>query len=138
MLLRSCLLCDFAQVRNGLLYVVGGGITRLWRDEFPAPMGASLAIVFELHQQEVGRPHELAVQVMGPDGENVASVVAGFNAAALELELGEGLVVPVSLDLRDAGLTKHGGHVVNVAVDGTHLGESRFWVLTQGRVGSMP
>jgi hypothetical protein len=128
MQLRGCLLCNFAEVRDGMLYVVGGCITRLWRDELPAEMGASLALVFELHQQELERPHELNVQVMGPDGEQVGTAVGAFNAGGVALEPGEGVLVPVALDMRSGGITVYGGYVVNVAVDGTHLGESRFWV----------
>lgn len=49
MQLASAILCDFAQVREGLLFVSGGGITRIWRETFPAAAGVSLALVFEAH-----------------------------------------------------------------------------------------
>ena len=38
-------ICDFAQVREGLLSVISAGINRLWRPQYPAPMGAMLALI---------------------------------------------------------------------------------------------
>ena len=43
--IRVATLCDFAQVREGLLFVSSAGITRVYRESFPAPIGVMLALV---------------------------------------------------------------------------------------------
>jgi hypothetical protein len=45
MQVTSMILADFAIARDGVLNVVGGGINRLARSEFPARMEASLALM---------------------------------------------------------------------------------------------
>jgi len=39
MKLEAALLCDFAEVREGLLFVVAGGITRVARASLPDRLG---------------------------------------------------------------------------------------------------
>jgi hypothetical protein len=115
------LLCDFASVREGLLFVVGGGITRIGRAQYPAPLGCSVALLAELHQMELPRPHELELRVVGPDGENVANIKAGFQATGpADLDIGENLPIPVVADLRNAGLSKPGRYNIEASVDGSH------------------
>lgn len=119
MQVASALLCDAASVREGLLFVMGGGITRLWRENFPAPMAVELAVVLELRQSELSRPHEIEVIVQGEDGGRVAHVKGGVQAAG-DLEFGETLLVPIILSLRDAGLPREGRYDIEIAVDGNH------------------
>ena len=38
MTISTAILCDFAEVRDNLLFVVAGGVTRLFRAEWPGPM----------------------------------------------------------------------------------------------------
>jgi hypothetical protein len=115
------ILCDFASVREGLLFVVGGGITRVRRAHYPAPFGCSVALLVELHQMELPRPHELELRVVGPDGENVASIKGGFQASGpVDLDIGENLPIPVVVDLRGAELAKPGRYNVEASIDGSH------------------
>jgi hypothetical protein len=115
------LLCDFASVREGLLFVVGGGITRVRRPHYPAALGCSVALLVELHQMELTRPHELEVRVVGPDGEDVGTIKAGFQTAPMtDLDIGENLPIPVVLDLRAATLPKPGRYNVEASIDGGH------------------
>jgi hypothetical protein len=114
------LLCDYASIREGLLFVVGGGVTRIRRTEYPAPFGCSVALLVELHQMELARPHELELRVLGPDGENIASLKGGFQAMGEDLDVGENLPIPVALDLRNAALPKPGRYNIEASVDGSH------------------
>ncbi len=109
-----------------MLFVTGGGVKRIWRSQYPAPLGVSLAMVFEVHQMELPYPHEVAIRVMGPDGQEVATVQAGFSAGA-DLEVGEELLVPLALDLRNVLLPAAGAYSVEIAVDGTHQSTLQFW-----------
>lgn len=129
----TALICDFASVRDGLLNVVGGGVTRIWRESFPAPLNICLALVFELHQMELDRSHQLVVQIMGEDGAQVAMVEAGFQTGKSPgIHVGEELIVPVALDLRNAGLPNPGAYSVEVGVDGTHQRTLQLWAATGG------
>jgi hypothetical protein len=115
------LLCDFASVREGLLFVVGGGVTRIRRPQYPAPLGCSVALLVELHQMELPRPHELELRVVGPDGEDVASIKAGFQTTGeTDLDVGENMLIPVVADLRNAALPKPGRYNVEASIDGAH------------------
>lgn len=120
MKITTGLLCDFASVREGLLFVVGGGVTRIRRAQYPAAFGCSVALLVELHQMELSRPHELELRVLGPDGEDVANVKAGFQARGTDLDIGENLPVPVVLDLRNAALEKPGRYSIEASIDGGH------------------
>lgn len=124
----TALLCDFAQVRDSLLFVNGGGITRLWRTSYPAPMNVSLALVFEVHQMELPHPHQVSIRVMGPDGQQIAFVEGAFNTSpSSSLEIGEHLVAPLALDLRNVALPVQGEYSIEIAVDGTHQETLQFW-----------
>lgn len=128
MQVSAAILCDFASVRENLITIVGGGVTRVIRPEFPAPMGVALALVLELHQMELGKPHELEVLVQGQDGEQVASIVGGFNLGRAQAEPGETVLAPMPFDLRNVGVPAPGVYSIEVAVDGTHQRTLRFSV----------
>lgn len=133
----TALLCDFAIVREGLLHVISGGVTRLWRDQYPAALGCSLALVFEVHPMELGRPHELEVRVLGEDGAEIATVQGGFQTApGPDTKAGESMVVPMAFDIRGAGLPGPGGYSIEISVDGTHHRTLSFW--SQPRGGQAP
>ena len=120
MQVAAAILCDHASVREGLLIVVGGGITRLGRNTFPAPLNLGLALLLELHQVELARPHELEVLIQDQDGGEVARIRGGFNVGEADLHLGESLLVPMAFDLRGVGISGPGPYAVEISVDGTH------------------
>lgn len=128
----TALLCDFAQVRDNVLFVVAGGVTRMWRQQLPAPMAVCLALVIEQDQFEMRRQHELQVIVVDQDGDQLADVTGGFQVGGGELEAGDNVSVPVALDLRSVGLRAYGPHEVRVYVDGQHRRTLQF------RVNSRP
>ncbi len=115
----AAFLCDYASVREGLLHVLGGGITRVWRDEFPSPLGVGLAIVFELHRMELGRPHEVHIEIRDEDGGALAEIRGGFGADATPaMRPHEGILVPFAIGLHGLPVQKHGDYEATIAVDG--------------------
>lgn len=87
----------------------------------------SVAMLLELHRQELNRPHELSITVMGEDGQSVAEVKGGFQAPANpNLEVHEGLLVPMTLDLRAAAIPAAGAYTVDISIDGEHRRSLRF------------
>ena len=132
MQLSAAVLCDFASVREGLLMIIGGGVTNLWRDELPAPMGCSVALLLALHPMEFGRPHEIEVLVQDEDGRQIAHVQGGFTAGTDDVTPGDHLNVPLALDLRNVVIDNYGRFAVNIGIDGTHQAAVTF------RVGAHP
>lgn len=131
MQVSTALLCDAASVREGLLFVLGGGITRLTRAELPAPMNVALALTISVHRMEIGRPHELAIDVISEDGVKAAEVRGAFQVPEAPSSLGvhEQLLVPVVLPFTNVPLPKHGDYSIEVSVDGHHERSIPFRVI---------
>jgi hypothetical protein len=73
MRIDTCLLCDAATVREGLLNILGGGITHAVRQEYPAPLGMSLAMRIMVHSTEITGPHRIEVMLNDEDGQRVTN-----------------------------------------------------------------
>jgi hypothetical protein len=111
----TALLCDYAQVRDGLLFIMSGAVTRLNRSELPAPLGVFLALTFSMNLEEIGRLHEVRVVVSDDDGR-LAEARGGMQAQA-RVEIGEELLVPVALDLRPVALRRYGEVRFEISAD---------------------
>lgn len=61
-------LCNYAQVDQGLLTMVGGGISSLGRPAYPAPMGAFFVLGAVQRPVEVETKSTLSVTVVQLDG----------------------------------------------------------------------
>ena len=59
--LRANILCDFAQVRDGVLIVASGGITRISAPAVPFRHLLHLAFIIEVGPDELDQVHELRV-----------------------------------------------------------------------------
>ena len=106
------------QVREGLLFIVAGGITRLRRPSYPAALGAGLAVVIELEQMEAESPHQFALVIVGEDGEEVGRVEAEIQVGDREgAYAGENVQVPLGVDMSGASLPKAGAYELHVYVD---------------------
>jgi hypothetical protein len=123
----TALLCDLAQVRDGLLYVLSGGVTRVLREAYPSQMGVSYALVLELDRIEAERPHQVEIVAVGEDGEEAARLEANVQIGATSARPGEGILVPFALDLRTVPLPKPGAYELRVYVDGSHRRTTQFW-----------
>jgi len=141
----SAILCDFASVRENLLNVMSGGITRLWRPELPGPMGFCVAMMIEVPPEHHAFPHELTVEILDPNGKMIAKVAGGFQLAPRTSEShdpGESGFVPIAIDLRIAQVHVAGWHTVRVATDGKSVESPlKFKVINAappGRSGTPP
>ena len=130
MQVTTALLCDFAQVRANMLFVLSGGITRLNRPAWPASMQCSLALMIEMHPTESARPHELEVIIQGQDGERIGEVAGAFQldveTQPLDLDVGESLHLPVALNLAGIGVPKPGPYSIELLIDGAHVRTLHF------------
>lgn len=125
----SGLLCDAASVREGLLHVLGAGITRLWRPVTPAPLNVTLATVARMDEGDLDRPHEINFDIRATDGLVAHGVGALQTARPNRLEEGERVIVPFVNDLRNASTPFMGRHTISLSADGVFAFEIEFWVL---------
>ncbi|MGD0746747.1 MAG: hypothetical protein ABSB68_02925 [Acidimicrobiales bacterium] len=127
---KAGFICDAATVREGLLHVLGGAITRLWRPTMPAPLGVTFAMVLSISENELDIPHQLLFTVNGPDGV-IGSGMSGFLAPRPDrLEEGEDVLAPVVFPI-PLLTNAYGRHSIGVSIDNEPAGRelSCFWVL---------
>ena len=122
----TALLCDKAHARDGLLYVIGGGITRVWRAEYPAPAGVELALMIELHRTEAKRPHQIDIELVGEDGAVLFELGGAFQTAADHLKAWDTQLVPFVVNLAGVPLTDVGPYNLEISIDGNHQSTIRF------------
>lgn len=119
--ISAAFLCDFAEVREGLLMAVGGGVTRLWRDQYPASIGASLAMLVDLAPSDLNVQHEITAAIQGPD-QPVGELKVQFQTGGgPDLQAGESAVAPLAIDLRPVQLPGPGSYSINITIDGVFI-----------------
>jgi hypothetical protein len=124
----TALLCDYAQVREGLLFVSSGGITRVRRAAFPAHLGAAFAAVLQLDAIEAERPHQFELVVVDEDGGEIARVDAEIVVGDLStVHPGEMVQVPLAIDLHFMTLPRPGAYELRLYVAGEHRRTVQFW-----------
>ena len=118
----SALLCDAATVREGLLHILGGGITRLHRGEFPAPMQVTLVVQVVLTPTEIQFAHDVSARIQTEDGDVVVQVNGHLDAGEPNpmLEPGESVILPLVMPLHGVVLPSSGGYSIEVSVDEVH------------------
>jgi hypothetical protein len=116
----TALLCDWATVREGLLHILGGGITRIWRSEFPAPLGACLAVRVALHPTEATGQHEIQVLLLGEDGSEVARIDGQFSVSEGDTAPGEEVAMAIPMPMPAVGIEKPGAYSFEILIDGIH------------------
>lgn len=129
MRLTTALLCDYAQVRNGLLYVVAGGVNQLLRSTFPAPMNVALALVIEMDGFERQVEHSIAVHIVDPDGKQLASGQGLMRPRAGTQPITARAQLPHVFDLRSVKVPGPGAFDVKVYVDDAHQVDVGFQVV---------
>lgn len=121
MRIDCALLCDSVTIREGLLHILGGGITRVNRENFPAPLNLALALRIMVHPTEADRTHELKVLLLAQDGARVAElgIQFGINDPAA-LEPTEEASLPIALSLHTIPLQHEGPYNFELIIDGIH------------------
>ena len=95
----TLLLCDDAEVHNGRLYLMGGGLTWIWAN-FPTPMG--VAGLFDLDPEELGREIQVSIRIFKEDGTPALGSDDGGNP--FEYGFSDKIVTPASDSTHDAEL----------------------------------
>lgn len=118
--LTNALLCDFAQVREGLLFVLSGGITRCYRADLPAGLGVCLAAVLELDRFEAETTHDLRVVIVDEDGQQLAEIAGQIQVRPNQLLFNENVALPIAFDLRAVPVERYGPVEVRIYTNGEH------------------
>lgn len=123
MRIDCALLCDAATVREGLLHILGGGVTQIGRPEYPAPVGLTLALRVAVHPTETDSAHRLEAQLVDFDGGHVIDIEVEFAPGANQDQAGFGDEIGVNIPLAfppQAVLESPGRYSVEILIDGIH------------------
>ena len=116
--LTTVLLCDHAQVREGLLFVHSGGVSRVIPSTYPASIRVHLAMVVHVPASDVTASHTIDLRFKYPDS---AEVIATAQIALQLHEIqgaypGEGINVPQVIDLSMIPFPRPGQVDVQVSI----------------------
>lgn len=125
------MLADHATVREGLLHVLGGGITRLFRDPLPAPMGVVVAIMLQPADfADLATQHRLEVIITRASDEGDTAVAkAVMTLDATGPDAGPLPAIPVVVPLQGVPITATGVHKIMIDLDGEAAEVIEFEVL---------
>lgn len=129
--LNALILCDFAQIREGLLFVQSGGLTRLVTATFPAQFACHVAALVYLPPHEAGEAHDMVIKAKSAD---TATLVATVKVSMHEtpppagLAPGEGRQVPIVVPLSAVSFPSPGEYDLHVEIDDEFAGELSFRV----------
>jgi hypothetical protein len=130
--LDFALLADSAQVSQGKTYVLGGGVSILWRSQFPAALNVVLVVQLAYHRSEVDTQHVLRVKVVDADGASVIPEVQAtiqLGPAAPGAPSNVPLTVPLVLAFPPApSLQAAGAYAVDLLLDDRHVKSLAFAV----------
>ena len=124
-------LCDYAQVRESLLFVASGGVSRVVIAPFPAHIRLYLALVMHVPAGLVDQAHRITARIKYPD---LAELIANIDVA-VQLDHvrgsfpGEGVNVPHALDMSSIPFPRPGQVDVQVSINDQPAGDLSFWLL---------
>ena len=130
--LDALVLCDFAQVREGLLFVQSGGLTRFATSTLPVTFNCHVATLIYLPPDEAADSHAVLMRIKhAPTATVVATVKVAIHASdvSTRLEPGEGRLVPIVVPLSNVTFRAAGEHDLQVEVDDHLAGDLSFRVL---------
>jgi len=128
--IAAAILCDAATVREGLLHMLGGPITRLYRPGVPAPLGVALASIIEMERDDLDVPHELNMILSNSTGQIAQATGALQLGTPPKMEADEIALAPFVMPLQMVGTGSFGRHAITLTLDVDACSrEMVFWVL---------
>ena len=117
--LRAALLCEAASTRDGLLFVLGGGIDHWAPPAYPAGLRLTLGVVIEADDRDQGSEHALAIDILDQEAERIGGITAGFQFDGLGP--GETTKLAFAVPLEGVAIPEYGDYEVRLLVDGDTL-----------------
>ena len=116
------MLAETVQVREGLAFVLGGGIDTLTAPQLPVTLNAAVLVRLLLHRTESDRAHVVEARVLDQDGAQLAQLHSHVHAHVGEdLPLGWDVPMLVNFTIANLQLPSATPYSVEVLVDGIHL-----------------
>jgi hypothetical protein len=129
MKLDWAMLADAAQVRDGVAYVIGGGIDTVNTPSLPAVFNAAILLRFLLHRLETDRPHVVELRINDEDGKELAKAQGTFFASASpDTPVGWDIPAVFALNIAGLPLAKDCRYAVEILADGGYLKTLNFRV----------
>src|SRR4051794_2280925 len=122
--LDYALLADAAQVSDGKAYILGGGVSILWRPDLPAPLHFVVVGQLAYHRSEANTEHDIRFQVNDADGNALFPEMQG------QIGVGEPPNLPASVPLAAPFvigfppapvLQRAGPYAVEILLDNRHI-----------------
>ena len=115
------MLADSAQASEGKVYILGGGIDKIFAKAFPTthPQMA-LALKLKLDSSECEREHALEIELWDADGNPAGPKLSAKFEAPRE-DLGRPSYVQLVLNIVGQTFKAAGDYAFKVLVDGQHL-----------------
>lgn len=130
--LHYAMLADAAQVSEGKTYILGGGVSILWRSEFPAPLAFTIVCQFTYERTEAETDHEIRFVIMDADGNRLLpDIQGGFHLGppGPHIPSNVPLVVPLVIGLPPMPvLQRPGAYQVQILLDNRHMDTLPFAV----------
>ena len=122
MKLDWAMLANYAEVREGLVFVTGGGIDTIQTQQLPALLSATILVRLLLHRTEANKQHSLELEITDEDGHTVAKVQAGVMVPVPpDTPVGWEIPSMVALNIHGLQLAKEGRYAVEISADNVHL-----------------
>jgi hypothetical protein len=117
--ITSAILCDFAQVRQSLLFVMSGGITRRIALSVPTNFNVMLAAIVEVSAIERHQAHEIVVTVRNVNtAAELGRFVVGAQVKSASVFPGESFYLPLVVNLHQLKAPEYGAYDVAISSDG--------------------
>jgi hypothetical protein len=147
----SAMLCDYAQVAEGKLFINGAGINTIGTPVLapPYPVQISLALLVTIPWNATNQLHTLGVELVSegeagapvervtlgeglPDGHDPADegkIIAQFNVGrAPHMRPGDDTLMPLALPFVGIPLPRQGDYFFSITIDGTEQARLSFRV----------
>jgi hypothetical protein len=123
------LLADSAQVRDGLVFILGGGIDTIVAPQLPAQMNASVVVRLLLHRTEAERAHVVELRILDEDGGQLAQL-QGQVVTQVPLTHPPAWDIPLTavFGLHGLAVPRAGLYSAEVLADGAHMRTLNFQV----------
>ena len=114
------MLSDVAYVRDGLVYLLAGGINRVIISSLPGTLNVSLTVMVELEASEFNDTHHVTVKIAHAESvQPIGQAVGNFHAGdTSKLGAGEPMLLPLVVPLRNVALPYYGSYDIHVSVNG--------------------
>jgi hypothetical protein len=118
MITIDAILCDAVTVRERLMHLLGGGVTKMMPTAYPAPFAADLALLIAAPVNEVGGQHALVVELALRGGEAFFTATLAFGVNPSDSP-DDTISLSIAIPLKRATISGPGVYEVSIFVDGT-------------------